>query len=141
MMSEEKPYKTSQIFNIGGIQMKMMLGMEFSEKSETNVKHITAIRILVGRSYKIIFMDDRTRHFQVVKPFAYDEESYFVVCPCCHQIERVSDNYFIDKTKAVIQCSNRTITQKTYFKEKPDSIEMISGEMSSFTLDLTDWKL
>ena len=121
--------------------MKMMLGIVFSAMAETNVKYITAIRGLVGRSYRMIFMDDRTKHFQAVKPFAHDEGFYFVVCPCCHQIERVSDSYFMDKTKAVIQCSNRIITQKTFFNEKADSIEMISGEMKGYNLDLTDWKL
>lgn len=121
--------------------MKMMLGIVFSAMAETNVKYITAIRILVGRSYRMIFMDDRTKHFKDVKPFAYDEGFYFVVCPCCHQIEKVSDDYFEDKTKAVIQCSTRTLTQKTFFKEKPDSIDIVSGEMKGYNLDLTDWKL
>lgn len=121
--------------------MKMMLGMMFSQMAETNVKYITAIRILVGRTYRMIFMDDRTKRFQAVKPFAYDEGFYFVVCPCCHQIERVADSFFEDKTKAVIQCTNRTTTQKTFFKEKGDSIEMISGDMKGYTLNLTDWKL
>jgi hypothetical protein len=118
-----------------------LMGILFSNNAEINMKDVTAIKILVGRSYRMMFIDDRTKHFQDAKPFAYDKGYYYVVCPCCHQIESVSEDYFQDKTKAVIQCRNRTITQKTFFKKKADSIETISGQMKAYNLDLTDWKL
>lgn len=121
--------------------MNLIMGILFSNNAEINMKDVTAIKVLCGRSYITIFMDDRTKHFQDAKPFVYDNGFYYVVCPCCHQIERVSEEYFQDKTKAVIQCSTRTLTQKTFFKKVTDTVEPITGKLKAFNLDLTDWKL
>lgn len=111
--------------------------MDFlSDKAEVNMKHITSIRVLCGRKYVTLWMDERTKQFQLVKPFAYDDGNYYVICPCCHQIERVADHYFKDVPKATILCRTRNITEKTFFRSgKP-----ISAKLKGYEVDLTDWK-
>ncbi|KXL52820.1 hypothetical protein CLNEO_18430 [Anaerotignum neopropionicum] len=120
--------------------MNMGFGIYFTNQAELNLKHVTAIKVLCGRTNKILYMDERTKHFEDVKPFAYDSGFYYVVCPCCHQIERVSKHYFQDGNKAKIHCSTRTITQKTKFKKGSESIEQNTSKSMSFNLDLDDWK-
>jgi hypothetical protein len=42
-----------------------LMGILFSNNAEINMKDVTAIKILVGRSYRMMFIDDRTKHFQM----------------------------------------------------------------------------
>lgn len=115
-------------------------GILFSDKAELNLDHMTAIKVLCGRTYKILYMDERTKKFQDVKPIAYDKGFYYVVCPCCHQIERVSEHHFQSGNKAKIQCSTRLITPKTMFKKSSDRIEQNTFKTLSYNMDLDDWK-
>ncbi len=120
----------------------MLLGLNqlFDDKAEINAKYITAIKVLCGRSYKVIYLDDRTKGFRETKPFAYSNGDYYVACPCCHQIEKVSDNYFVDGNQSKIQCSNRTITRKTRFKATEHGIKPVTFRNLGYTLNLDDWK-
>jgi len=99
------------------------------------------VKVLCGKSYKVIYLDDRARNFDETKPFAYSNGFYYVCCPCCHQIERVAEHYFQDASIAKIQCSTRTITQKVAFTKGSKGIDSISFKRLAYTLNLEGWNV
>lgn len=110
------------------------------QKSNTlNIKHIKAIKLVVRpRVFRIIYLDDRTRGFDNIKPFAMDHEGYYVCCPCCFQIEKVNALDFKNGSKAQIQCKSKKNSE--IYKINQDELSAYSYKMAAYTVNLDGWQ-
>lgn len=106
---------------------------------EINPKHVICIKSVFDmKKHRMIYLDQRSLGFDNVKPFAADHEAYYVCCPCCQQIEKVSKVSFEAGSKAKIQCTSKKNSQR--FMIGQDGSSSYGFKMIGYTVNLDGWK-
>lgn len=107
---------------------------------EISPKHVICIKsVFDTRRHRMIYLDQRSLGFDNVKPFAADNEAYYVCCPCCQQIEKVSKVLFKNELKVKIQCSSKKNSQR--FKIGQDGSSTYGFKMIGYTVNLDGWNV
>ncbi|KAB3534414.1 hypothetical protein F8154_08910 [Alkaliphilus pronyensis] len=110
------------------------------EKATTiNAKHVKAVKLIVRpKVFRTIFLDDRTRGFDNVKSFAMDDQSYYVCCPCCMQIEQIKVADFKGGSTLDVKCTSKKNSE--IFKLDQTGSSTFGYKMAGYTVNLKGWE-
>ncbi len=110
-----------------------------STATKINPKHVKAIKIIARqRIYRMIYLDDRTLGFNDIKPFAADQDNYYVCCPCCLQIEQIKAAAFNSGSKLQVQCKSTKNSQRYMISQ--DGSSEFGIKMTGYSVDLKGWE-
>lgn len=107
--------------------------------TKINPKHVKAIKVVARqRIFRMVHLDDRTTGFDNIKPFAADQDNYYVCCPCCLQIEQIKASDFGNGSRLKVQCKSTKNSQR--FTISQDGSSVFGIKMTGYSVDLTDWE-
>lgn len=110
------------------------------EKATTiNTRHVKAVKLIAKpRVFRMIYLDDRTKGFDNVKPFAMDDQSYYVCCPCCMQIETINAADFKGGSTLDVKCTSKKNSE--IFKLDLTGTSTFGYKMAGYTVNLKGWE-
>jgi hypothetical protein len=107
--------------------------------NKINPKHVKAVKLIAKpRVFRMIYLDDRTKGFDNVKPFAMDDQAYYVCCPCCMQIEKVNVADFKGGSTLDVKCTSKKNSE--IFKLDLTGTSTFGYKMAGYTVNLKGWE-